>query len=130
MTKSPQSKVLMIDNDASLYKTLAEPLEKLNIELFGASDLSTAMYRFNKQFLDLLIIDISFSELDGLKLIQRFRKSAVDDKKSVNIILTVKKALNKEQSGLIEELGDVTVVYKPINPAPLASVIKNPFKQK
>ncbi|MBF0441984.1 MAG: tetratricopeptide repeat protein [Oligoflexales bacterium] len=120
--------VLMVDSDKSLFQQLSEHFEKMHIQLFSASDLETAQYRFNKQFFKVVIIEQKFHDLDGLSIIQRWRKHEVFDKRKASFILTTSDALDGKHQSLVSELGRIFVVPKPLSPMPLISIVNKSYR--
>ena len=86
MSKMP-SKILIIDSDAGIAGPINEPLDKMGIEVFSASDLQTALYRYNKQFFRVVFVQLNFDELDGLSLIQKFRCHQIDEKRRAGFVI-------------------------------------------
>ena len=122
MANLPQ-KILIIDSDAGIASPISSPLEKMKVETFLASDLQTAMYRYNKQFFRVVIIEVNFQELDALALIQKFREHEVLEKRSAGFILLANTPPDKEQMALIKEMGDLLMMNKPLKMGPLVTQI-------
>ena len=117
-------KVLLIDSDISAFKALENKLKQQKIDLFYAGDLQTALYRFEKQYFDVIITDANFPELDGLAIIQKFQSHDSLDKRNFWSLLTISKAITKEQKLLLEELGGISRIQKPFNQTSFASMVK------
>lgn len=117
------SKVLFIDDDVSVFNALKSQLLKSKIELIKASDLSTALYLFNHQKFKVAIVELEFSELSGVAIIQKFRNHPNIERRSIGIILSSGLQKTITDNSLVQELGDIEFIEKPINPIKLLSVI-------
>ena len=117
-------KVLLIDSDISAFKALENKLKQQKIDLYYAGDLQTALYRFEKQYFNVVITDANFPELDGLAIIQKFQSHDSLDKRNFWSLLTISKAITKEQKLLLEELGGISRIQKPFNQASFASMVQ------
>ncbi|SMF26524.1 response regulator [Pseudobacteriovorax antillogorgiicola] len=124
MQKKFPSKVLFVDDDSSVVTPVANALDKMGVEIFVASDLQTAMYRFNKQFFKIIFIDMNFGELDALSLIQKWRNHEVKEKRTAAFIIMNSAPLKPEQKALMSELKDIEVVQKPLALGPMITQLK------
>ncbi len=119
-------KILIVDADKSVAQALKGPLEKQGIKVDSAADLGTALYMFNQAIYPVVFIDVTFEELPGLVLIQRWRQHEVPEKANTGFVLLTGNR-NKGDAGeekLILELEDIEVVQKPINPISILTVLK------
>ena len=117
-------KVLLIDSDISVFKALESKLQKQKIDLYHAGDIQTAMYRFEKQYFNVVLVDSHFPELDGLAIIQKFQNHEVEDKRNFWGLLAISTNVSKEQQLLLEELGGISQIQKPFNHATFGSLIQ------
>lgn len=119
-------KILIVDADKSVAQALKGPLEKQGVKVDGASDLGSALYMFNQAIYPVVFIDIAFEELPGLVLLQRWRQHENPDKANAGFIL-VSGNRNKGDAGegrLVQELEDIEIVSKPINPIAILGLLK------
>lgn len=119
-------KILIVDADKSVAQALKGPLEKQGIKVDSAADLGSALYMFNQAIYPVVFIDIAFEELPGLVLIQKWRQHENPDKANTGFILIAGNR-NKGDAGeerLVQELDDLEVVYKPINPIAILGLLK------
>jgi tetratricopeptide (TPR) repeat protein/CheY-like chemotaxis protein len=122
-------KILIMDSDRTVLGPLMEPFAKLKVEIFAAHDLQTAMYRFNKQFFKVVLVEQQFPELDGVAIIQRLRQHQVREKSLASfVMITNNSGVSKEQMTLLDELGKIQTVGKPLAWGPLVSVIQKAWR--
>ncbi len=126
------NKILMVDADKSIVTQLKRPLENMKIRTEPAPDLSTALYLFQQNIYPVVLIDIDFAELPALVLIQRWRSSENLDKKATGFILVLgnRRKLEATEKKLMEELEDIDVIAKPINPAQLTSLLQKAYLRR
>ncbi|WP_141734494.1 response regulator [Oligoflexus tunisiensis] len=123
-------KILIMDSDRTVLGPLIEPFSKMKVEIFAAHDLETAMYRFNKQFFKVVLVEQQFPELDGVAIIQRLRQHPVREKALASFVMvTNNSGMTKEQMALLEELGQIQTVGKPLAWGPLVSIAQKAFRQ-
>jgi tetratricopeptide (TPR) repeat protein len=107
-------KILLVDDDAAVAQALEEPLGRYNVKVDKATTLETALYLFNTQRYDVVLVEIEFAPLAGLALIQKWRAHEVSEKRSTAIImLSGNKSVGNNNEALIRELGDLEVLQKP-----------------
>ncbi|WP_141736041.1 tetratricopeptide repeat protein [Oligoflexus tunisiensis] len=119
-------KILIVDADKSVGQGIKGPLEKHKIKVDCASDLSTGLYMFNQNMYTVVLIELSFEELPGLVLVQRWRAHESVDKRSTSFILVAgnRDGHDPAKAKLIEELDDIEVIYKPLNPIHILPMLK------
>jgi DNA-binding response OmpR family regulator len=70
--------ILLVDDEDSVQKLLAFPLEREGFHVVQARDGEEALARFDENEVDLVILDIMLPKLDGLEVCRRLRaKSTV-----------------------------------------------------
>jgi DNA-binding response OmpR family regulator len=70
--------ILLVDDEESVQKLLAFPLEREGFRVVQARDGEEALARFDENNVDLVILDIMLPKLDGLEVCRRLRaKSTV-----------------------------------------------------
>jgi DNA-binding response OmpR family regulator len=70
--------ILLVDDEQSVQKLLAFPLEREGFRVVQALDGEEALERFEENDVDLVILDIMLPKLDGLEVCRRLRaRSAV-----------------------------------------------------
>lgn len=110
-------KVLVVDDDQAVVRTIEDILGKLSIKVEKATTLETAFYLFNQQRFDVALIEMEFGPLDGLALVQKWRQHENQDKQCTGfIMMTGNKNLSSANPGLTKELGNLESIVKPFGP--------------
>ena len=103
------STILLVDDEDSVQKLLAYPLERDGFRVVPARDGEEALARFSEERVDLVVLDIMLPKLDGLEVCKRLRASS-----SVPIImLTARDDELDKVLGL--ELGADDYITKPFS---------------
>ena len=101
--------ILLVDDEDSVRKVLAFPLEKDGYEVVQAADGEEALTRFDERDIDLVVLDIMLPRLDGLEVCKRLRATS-----TVPIImLTARDDVLDKEIGL--ELGADDYITKPFS---------------
>jgi DNA-binding response OmpR family regulator len=75
MPESP-STILLVDDEESVRKVLAFPLEKDGFTVVQAADGEEALRQFEGHTVDLVVLDIMLPRLDGLEVCKRLRATS------------------------------------------------------
>ncbi|MDQ2910209.1 MAG: response regulator transcription factor [Actinomycetota bacterium] len=67
------STILLVDDEDSVQKLLAYPLEREGYRVLQARDGEEALQRFASERVDLVVLDIMLPKLDGLEVCKRLR---------------------------------------------------------
>jgi DNA-binding response OmpR family regulator len=67
------STILLVDDEESIQKLLAYPLEREGYRVVQARDGEEALERFASERVDLVVLDIMLPKLDGLEVCKRLR---------------------------------------------------------
>ena len=103
------STVLLVDDEESVQRLLAYPLERDGFRVVPAHDGEEALQRFSEQPVDLVVLDVMLPKLDGLEVCKRLRAQS-----SVPIImLTARDDEFDKVLGL--ELGADDYITKPFS---------------
>ena len=103
------STILLVDDEDSVQKLLAYPLERDGFRVVPAHDGEEALQRFAEQAVDLVVLDVMLPKLDGLEVCKRLRAQS-----SVPIImLTARDDEFDKVLGL--ELGADDYITKPFS---------------
>src|ERR671933_2505182 len=101
--------ILLVDDEESVQKLLAYPLERDGYRVLQARDGEEALRRFDELPVDLVVLDLMLPKLDGLEVCKRLRASS-----SVPIImLTARDDELDKVLGL--ELGADDYITKPFS---------------
>jgi tetratricopeptide (TPR) repeat protein len=107
-------KVLVVDDDLTVLTSLEEALGKVSVKVDKASSLDTALYLFNQQRYDVVLIEIEFAPLPGLALVQKWRKHENSEKQcTAFIMMSGNKNVDGANSSLARELGELETIAKP-----------------
>ena len=68
-----KTKILLLDDEASLIKWLRYALEQKGYQVFATTDPQDAMVEIKSQRYDLIISDIKMPEIDGFEFLKRVR---------------------------------------------------------
>jgi DNA-binding response OmpR family regulator len=72
------STILLVDDEESVQKLLAYPLEREGFRVLQARDGEEALQRFASEHVDLVVLDLMLPKVDGLEVCKRLRaESAV-----------------------------------------------------
>lgn len=105
-------RILVVDDDWSLRKSLQVRLEKEGYEVISAMDGEEGLERL-KEMPDLVLTDIDMPRLDGLGLLQRMRSQT--DYKDIPVIMMTAHATGAEEAAEGLELGANDYVRKPFD---------------
>ena len=107
-------KVLVVDDDQAVVRTIEDLLSKLGIKVEKATSLETALYLFNQQRFDVALIEMEFDPLEGLVMVQKWRHHEILEKQCTGfIMMTGNKNTQSGNPGLTRELGDLETIGKP-----------------
>jgi DNA-binding response OmpR family regulator len=67
------STILLVDDEDSVQKLLAYPLERDGFRVLQARDGEEALERFAQEHVDLVVLDLMLPKLDGLEVCKRLR---------------------------------------------------------
>ncbi len=110
------NKILIVDDDASVGQGVEEPLTRYNIKVDKATNLDTALYLYNTQRYDVVLLELEFAPLPGLAFVQKWRQHELQERRTTAfIMLSGNKAISSTNEGLIRELGDLEVLNKPFS---------------
>jgi DNA-binding response OmpR family regulator len=70
------STILLVDDEDSVQKLLAYPLERDGFNVVQARDGEEALLRFAQEAVDLVVLDVMLPKLDGLEVCKRLRASS------------------------------------------------------
>jgi DNA-binding response OmpR family regulator len=76
MPNSSSSTILLVDDEESVQKLLAYPLEREGYRVVQAFDGAEALARFAVEHIDLVVLDIMLPKLDGLEVCKRLRATS------------------------------------------------------
>jgi len=112
------STILLVDDEDSIQKLLAYPLEREGFRVLQARDGEEAMAQFAAEDVDLVVLDIMLPKLDGLEVCKRLRAES----EVPIIMLTARDDEVDKVLGL--EIGADDYVTKPFSLAELRSRVR------
>src|SRR5947208_8993289 len=103
----PAPTILLVDDEDSVRKVLAFPLERDGFTVVQAADGEEALREFAANHVDLVVLDIMLPRLDGLEVCKRLRATS-----SVPIIMLPARAGEMDRL-IVRELGAEHYARKP-----------------
>ena len=73
----PTLKLLLIEDDASMQKALQRALSRRGFEVQGCTDGALALVQWTAMRPDVVVLDLSLPNLDGLQVLERARQSGL-----------------------------------------------------
>jgi DNA-binding response OmpR family regulator len=70
------STILLVDDEDAVQKLLAYPLERDGFRVIQARDGEEALERFERETIDLVVLDVMLPKLDGLEVCKRLRMAS------------------------------------------------------
>src|ERR671911_1307480 len=101
--------ILLVDDEDSVQKLLAYPLERDGYTVIPAQDGEEALARFQNEQVDLVVLDVMLPRLDGLEVCRRLRAQS-----SVPIIMLTARG-DELDKVLGLELGADDYITKPFS---------------
>lgn len=124
------TKILIVDDDPSVGIALENAMARHKITVVKASDLETAIYKFNTERFEVVIIELEFGPLPGLALIQKWRAHEMMEKRNTGFIVAASSQRTAGQDNLAGELSDIETVVKPIKDIQLLSILAKALGNK
>jgi two-component system OmpR family response regulator len=123
MNEPASSKVLLVDDEATLREPLAEYLTRQGFLVTAAASAAEARTRLREEEPDLVLLDIMMPGEDGLSLCRHL----VESRKLPVILLTARGEATDRIVGL--EIGADDYVVKPFEPRELAARIRSVLRR-
>lgn len=118
-------KILLVEDEESIRKIIAYDLKKDGYSIYECSDGKEAMDVVEKESFDLIILDWMVPYINGIELIEKFRKRGID---SIIIMLTAK----DDEADVLQafEAGVDDYMSKPFSPRELLARIQAHLKRR
>jgi DNA-binding response OmpR family regulator len=113
-----KAKILIVDDEARIVKTVQAYLENEGYETLAAYDGEAALEIWRRESPDLVVLDIMMPKLDGLGFCREVRKTSA----TPIIILSARSAEEDKLAGL--DLGADDYITKPFSPRELVARIR------
>ncbi len=119
------AKVLVIEDDAHIWKVIEYKLKKEKHDLIWANDGLKALEILEEIKPDLIISDIMIPYIDGLQILKKIK--TIDKLKDIPVIMLTSKA---QEDDIIKglELGAQDYITKPFSPAELILRVNKALK--
>jgi DNA-binding NtrC family response regulator len=117
------TKILVIDDDALVRKSIVHLLEGAGYEVLSADDGKRGMAMFRSEQPDLVITDIVMPEQEGIQTITEMLKSKPGTK--IIAISGAGRIGNTDFLKIAQALGAMDAIPKPFDPDELLTVVKN-----
>jgi CheY-like chemotaxis protein len=124
---APQNKVLVVDDNEVIVKTISVKLKSAGLQVLTALDGSEAVAQVRKEKPDLILLDLGFPpdlggvQWDGFRIMEWLRR--VDESKKIPIIVITGGAGDKDKERALAS-GAVAFLYKPIDHEELLKLVK------
>lgn len=115
------SKILAVDDSASMRQMVSFTLQGAGYEVVEASDGQDAFDKAKINQVDLVLSDVNMPVMDGIALIKNLR-TLPDYKFTPILMLTTESASDKKSEG--KAAGATGWIVKPFNPDQLLNTIK------
>jgi len=119
------ARILVVDDDESIRKTISSILEEKGYIVDTAENGREAIEKSDCSFYNLVLVDIRLPDMEGTKLLSRFRETTP---KMVKIILTGFPALQNAIEAVNK--GADAYMLKPVNIDHLLSVIAQHLRKQ
>ncbi len=117
-------KILVVDDDPHIREVVMFALEKAGMKVVQAEDGAKALQQANAATPDLIVLDISMPELDGLEVCRQLRKNS-------DVPILFLSSRDEEIDKIIGlEIGGDDYVTKPFSPRELVARINAILKRK
>lgn len=124
---APQRKILVVDDNEVIIKTIVVKLNSVGFQVFTALDGSEAVAQVRKERPDLILLDISFPPdlggvpWDGFRIMEWLHR--VDESKKIPIIVITGGAGEKDKERALAA-GAVAFLYKPLDYDELLKLVR------
>ncbi len=116
------SKILIIEDDASICNLFARYLEGRGYQVVCAGDGVEGLEKLREEGADLVLTDIMMPEMDGLEVVREIRK--VDDKLPVIAISGGMHAVSVNFVSVAQDFGADAIFEKPVALADLLASVQ------
>lgn len=121
-----KKKVLIVDDDPNVIRSLSFILEKEGYIVIAASDGEEALRKIKEELPHLIILDIMLPKIDGFQVYKRLKANAKT--KGISVIILTAKGEEKDKR-LGRELGVDAYITKPFDIDALLSEVRKILNQ-
>ncbi len=124
---SDNPKILVVDDDEHILRSLSQYLELEDFHVFSASSGPEALELFHKEKPDLLVLDVMMPGMDGFQVLETLRSDPETAQVPV-LMLTARDQHNDILKGY--QMGATSYLVKPFNLDELVEAIREVFATK
>lgn len=124
---SDTPKILVVDDDEHILRSLSQYLELEDFTVFSASSGPEALTLFAQEKPDLLVLDVMMPGMDGFQVLETLRKDP-DTAHVPVLMLTARDQHNDILKGY--QMGATSYLVKPFNLDELVEAIREVFASK
>lgn len=117
-------KILVIDDDPLITKTLTKYLKSYGYEIEPVLSGRDAIQKVETSLFDLIIIDIRMPEIDGIETIKRIREIAQNKYRTKIAEIIITGYASEEYREEAERLGVTAYIYKPFDADEFLEAVK------
>ncbi len=122
--KSPNKRILVVDDETDVLDFLKIYLESLNWEVVTASSTTSAFDHLDKQHFFLVLTDIAMPEMDGYEFVTKAKEKHVGSE----MALMTGFGYNPNHTLVkINQISRHVCLFKPFNRAKLAETVQKAF---
>lgn len=122
--KNLPTKILVVDDDPAIVSGFEQALQKHKIAVVKATELDAALYQFNQNRFEVVVIEMDFGPLPGLALLQKWRCHEMPEKRNFGVIMLANgSGRTSGQDGLAREMSDIEILNKPVSAIQLLPVL-------
>jgi len=104
------AKILIVDDEVDVCKSISQFLEKKDYTPFTANNGAEALAKLSQEKPNLILLDIRMPDMDGVECLRKIREL---DKKVIVIMVTCVTDIDTAKKAL--ELGAIDYITKPIS---------------
>ena len=119
-----KKKILVVDDDPAILRLLSTNLKARGYKVITATDGEEALETVQKDFIDLIILDIMMPKVDGVQVCRRIREWS-----DIPIIILSARGDEKDKVKCLE-LGADDYLTKPFGIAELMARVKTAFRHR
>ena len=120
-----RSRILVVDDELTIRKSIQKRLEKEGYEVTSADNAKDALQLFQENSFDTVISDIRMEEMDGLELLKRLQ----DQRRDIPVVMvTGAPSLDTAQESI--KAGAYDYITKPIEREILINTVKRALEKK
>lgn len=124
---SETQKILVVDDDEHILRSLSQYLELEDFNVVSASSGPEALKLFEQERPDLLVLDVMMPGMDGFQVLETLRKDP-DTARVPVLMLTARDQHNDILKGY--QMGATSYLVKPFNLDELVDAIREVFTNK